>query len=163
MARSLGCVVLLCSVAVCAMGMGQEGGAAPPVRGSSFETVTIRGRVGWLADVLARRHGVQQVVEAAERVLVLETSAGELHPLIEDVRGRSFRRDARLRQFDVELVARRHHGSPFVQVVQVFELRKDGKYSIDYWCDICAIIMYELKDCDCCQGPIELRRTRSGE
>jgi hypothetical protein len=60
----------------------------------------------------------------------------------------------------VELVVRRYPGSPFVQVMQLFEIRKDGKYELDYWCDICSIIMYELKDCDCCQGPIELRRTK---
>ena len=39
---------------------------------------------------------------------------------------------------------------------------KDGKrLRITYWCDICAIAMYELKECECCQGPIELRRRKT--
>ena len=27
----------------------------------------------------------------------------------------------------------------------------------DYWCDICSIPMYEIKRCECCQGPIRMR------
>lgn len=128
-----------------------------------FVTVSLRGRVEWCSGVLTRRFGVNEVPEAAERVLVLETPAGELHPLAEDIRGRAFRRDARLRHVDVELLARRYRGSPFVQVIQAFELRPDGKYELDYWCDICSITMFELKECDCCQGPIELRRRKVSE
>jgi hypothetical protein len=60
----------------------------------------------------------------------------------------------------LELLVRRYADSPAVQVIRVFELAADGKYEIDYWCDICAITMFELKECECCQGPIELRRTK---
>ena len=44
-----------------------------------------------------------------------------------------------------------------VQVVRVYVLKPDGKYELDYWCDICSIAMYELKPCECCQGPTRLR------
>lgn len=111
-----------------------------------------------MAEALARLHGVKQVPEAAERTLALETADGALHPLIEDVRGRAFRRDERLRKMQVELLVRQHKGSPVVQIVRVYELTKEGKSEVDYWCEICAIAMFELKECDCCQGPIELRR-----
>ncbi|MCA9044880.1 MAG: hypothetical protein KDA69_11205, partial [Planctomycetaceae bacterium] len=37
-------------------------------------------------------------------------------------------------------------------------LEKDGtRQEMDYWCDICSIPMYEIKECECCQGPIEFR------
>jgi hypothetical protein len=47
-----------------------------------------------------------------------------------------------------------------LQVIRVFERRKDGLYEIDYWCDICAIPMYILKPCECCQGETRLRETK---
>ena len=90
---------------------------------------------------------------------------------IQDIRHRDLRvcrRDDRLARgvrdrrfwYPVELLVRRYQLSPAVQIIRVFEVGKDGLYELDYWCDVCAIAMYELKDCECCQGPIELRRTK---
>jgi hypothetical protein len=129
-------------------------------KGASFNQETIRGRVVFLAEAMERRTGAASVSEAKDRVLALETTKGELVPLLEDVRGRAFRRDERMRRPQIELLVRRYPGSPFVQVIRVFEIAKDGRYELDYWCDICAIAMYELKECECCQGPIELRRRK---
>jgi hypothetical protein len=128
---------------------------------TAFTLDTIRGRVVYLAEALEKRTGVAAVAEAKERILALETKSGELIPLLEDVRGRAFRRDERLRKMEVELLVRRYRGSPVVQIIRVFEVAKDGLYEVDYWCEICAIAMYELKDCECCQGPIELRKRKS--
>ncbi len=136
---------------------------AEPPAAPRFELRELRGRVVWLAEALARRHGIATVPEARQRVLALETAEGELFPLVEDVRGRAFRRDERLRKIEVELLVRQHTGSPMVQVIRVFEVRPDGQYELDYWCEICAIAMFELKVCDCCQGPIELRRRRKAD
>ena len=130
----------------------------PPATKADFATTTLRGRVVWMADAMARRHGVKSVAEARDRILALETADGQLLPLLEDVRGRAFRVDPRLRKLDVELLVRQHRGSPLLQVIGVNAIEKDGKFEIDYWCEICAIAMYELKPCDCCQGETELRR-----
>jgi len=127
--------------------------AQPP-----FVTKTIRGRVVWLAEAMHRLHEIESVPEAGDRILALETEDGELHPIVEDIRGRAFRRDDRLRKMKVELLVRQHQGSPMVQIVRVYELTEAGRFEIDYWCEICAIAMFEVKDCECCQGPIELRR-----
>jgi hypothetical protein len=129
--------------------------------GADFKLETIRGRVVYLAEALEERTGAATVEEAKERILALQTKSGELIPLWEDVRGRAFRRDERLRKMEVELLVRRYTGSPVVQVIRVFEVAKDGLYEVDYWCEICAIAMYELKECECCQGPIELRKRKS--
>lgn len=123
-----------------------------------YVTKTISGRVVWLAEAMSRLHGIKAVPEARDRLLALETPGGQLHPIVEDVRGRAFRRDERLRKMKVELLVRQHRGLPLVQVVRVFEQTKEGKFEIDYWCEICSIALFELKECDCCQGPIELRR-----
>ena len=130
---------------------------------TEFKLETLRGRVVFLAAALEQQFGVPSVPEAKESVLALKTVAGELIPLVEDVRGRAFRRDERLRNVEVELLARRYEGAPSVQIIRVFEVAKDGRYELDYWCDICAIAMYELKECECCQGPIELRRRKAEE
>ena len=128
--------------------------------GASFKTETIRGKVVFLAEVMQEASGVAVVPEARERVLALRTNDGTLVPLLEDVRARAFRRDERLRNMEVELVVRRYAISPMVQVIRVFEIAKEGKYEIDYWCEICSIAMFEKKDCECCQGEVELRRRR---
>jgi hypothetical protein len=130
--------------------------AEPP----AFELQTIGGRVVYLHEALEKKFGVKAVEEARERALALQTQGGTLVPLVEDVRGRAFRVDDRLRKAEVELLVRRYRGSPAVQIIRVFEVAEDGKYELDYWCDICAIAMFELKPCDCCQGETELRRRK---
>lgn len=127
---------------------------------SPFELQTHRGKVVYLAEALQRLHGIKSVDEAKERTLAVETADGNLIPLVEDVRGRAFRVDPRLREMQVELLLRKFKGSPAGQVIRVYELTKEGKFEIDYWCDICSIAMYELKVCECCQGDIALRRTK---
>jgi hypothetical protein len=109
---------------------------------------------------MLRRFGITTVPEAAKRSLALEKADGALVPIVEDVRGRAFRSDERLRKAEVELLVRRYEGSPAVQVIRLFELGKEAKYELDYWCDICAISMVELKPCDCCQGETILRRQK---
>jgi hypothetical protein len=127
---------------------------------AAFTTDTIRGRVVFLAEAIEKQAGLPSVPEARDRVLALQTAKGELIPLLEDVRGRAFRRDERLREMEVELVVRRYQHSPFVQIIRVIEVAKNGRFEIDYWCDVCAIAMFEKKDCDCCQGDVELRRRK---
>lgn len=118
----------------------------------------LRGRVVWLHEALKRRYGISTVPEAGKRILALETPQGQLFPIVEDIRGRAFRKDSRLRQLDTELLVRQHKGSPMVQIIRVYAYQKGQRQEVDYWCEICAIAMYELKPCDCCQGQIELRQ-----
>lgn len=127
----------------------------------AYETITVRGRVVWMAEALSRRFGIKTVREAEERLVALETNDGQLIPIVEDVRGRAFRKDERLMQMqDVELMGRRYEGSPMLQIIRMYEYRDDGKFQVDYWCDICAIIMYEYGPCDCCQDKNRLRKTK---
>ena len=58
----------------------------------------------------------------------------------------------------MELRVRRFVGSPMIQAIRVYSLSDGEKFELDYWCDICAIPMYQLKPCECCQGPIRIRR-----
>lgn len=140
-----------------AVAFAEDNQVADKARKPAYTTKRIAGRVVWAAEALSRLHGIKSVPEAAQRVLALETRDGQLFPFVEDKRGRSFRLDKRLRGIDVELLVRQYRGVPFVQVIQVFAIKKDGKYELDYWCEICAIAMFELKPCDCCQAEIELR------
>jgi hypothetical protein len=125
-----------------------------------YQSETIRGKVVFLVEAFEKQTGIRAVPEARERILALQTANGSLIPLLEDTRGRAFRRDERLREMTVELDVRRYRTSPAVQIIRVLEVAKDGRYEIDYWCDICAIPTVEKKDCECCQGPVELRRRK---
>jgi hypothetical protein len=122
-----------------------------------FATRSLRGRVLFLGDALDKRFGIKTVPEAAERTLALQSAEGELVPLVEDVRGRAFRADERLRGVDVARLVRRYDGSPLVQVIDVCTIKNGRKYEVDYWCDVCSISMVELKACECCQGETVLR------
>jgi hypothetical protein len=130
---------------------------------ATYRTESLRGRVVWLAEAMKRRFGIDLDADAAQWDVALETTDGQLLPIVKDARGRGFRLDPRLRDVDMELLVRRYEGSPMIQIIRVYTLKKDGKYELDYWCDICAIPMYELKDCECCQGPIRLRERREEE
>ena len=150
---------LLCLLAVSLIATtspAEEKPAAP-----KFTTQTLRGRVVFLAEALEKKYGVKSVTEAKEAALAMQDEAGKLHPLVEDVRGRAFRVDKRLRDIKVELLVRRYQDSPAVQIIGVYELAKDGRFEIDYWCSVCAIAMYELKQCECCQGETELRKRKA--
>ena len=133
----------------------------PPKPKPKYKSELLRGRVVYLAEAMQRRFGAKTVKEAGQRILALETAKGTLHPLFEDVRGRAFRSDKRLRNRDVTLLVRRYDGSPVVQIIRLFARNKAGLVELDYWCDICAIPMFELKPCDCCQGPIRLREQKA--
>ena len=125
-----------------------------------FKLQTYRGHAVFLNDELQKRFGITTVPEAAERSIALQTADGTLVPIVEDVRGRAFRADERLRKPEVEILVRKYEGLPAVQVIRLFEVTKEGKLELDYWCDICAIPMVELKPCECCQGETILRRRK---
>src|SRR3954451_24296057 len=120
-------------------------------------TETLRGKVVWLDEALARLYGVAVEPATAHTEVALETIAGSLVPIMSDTRGRAFAVDDRLRDIELELLVRRYAGAPFVQVIRVRKHTSEGLRELDYWCDICAIRMYILKDCECCQGPTRLR------
>ena len=48
-------------------------------------------------------------------------------------------------------------GTDQVQVIRVYTFHDGKKFELDYWCDVCSIPMFELKDCECCQGPTRIR------
>lgn len=121
------------------------------------QKVLLRGEVLLLPEAL-RQRGVKTYSEEIARQVVLKTPTGELIPLVPDWRGRAFGQDERLRSRPVELVVNRRAGIPWVSVLSIYAHDEGGKRSVvDYWCDVCAIPMYEIKDCECCQGPIRLR------
>lgn len=123
-----------------------------------YRTELIRGRVLWVADALKNEFDITTVPEAAESSLAFLTREGKLLPIVENLRGRAFRKDARLRDKDLELSLRIYEKHPYVQVVAVYAVDEDRRYEMDYWCDICSIVMYETGPCSCCQDANRLRK-----
>ncbi len=157
--RSGGSVAAMIFIAGALLLSSRLAAAEPP----TFKLETYRGHVVFLNEALAKRFGITTVPEAADRTLALQTADGTLVPIVEDVRGRAFRVDERLRKPEVEILVRKYEGSPAVQVIRLFEVGKEGRLELDYWCDICAISMVELKPCECCQGETVLRRLKVEE
>jgi hypothetical protein len=132
--------------------------ADPPANEEEPERLVLSGKVVLLADALKKR-GIKSYAEETKGQVVLRTRTGELVPIVADWRGRAFYQDERLRNRPVDLIVHRRRGVPWVQVLSIYTFDEAGVRSItDYWCDICAIPMYEIKDCECCQGPTRLRQ-----
>jgi hypothetical protein len=130
-------------------------------------TKHLRGQVVWLDEALKRRFDIAVDPDAEHQTVALEVAEGPIIPIAKDARGRGFHKDERLRNVEMELVVRRFENSPVAQVIQVFTIKPDNtgtisKFELDYWCDICAISMFELKECECCQGPTRLRERLVG-
>ena len=143
--------------------------ATPPTAGTSQPAPvderkhipeTLRGKVVWLADALERQFGVRTEADAARSAVVLETAEGRLVPIVPDTRGWAFTVDDRLRDVELELRVRRYERSPYVQVIRVLKRQQGELYEIDYWCDVCAIPMFILKPCECCQCETRLREQK---
>lgn len=124
----------------------------------AFRNELIRGQVVWLADGLKKQFGISSVPEVAQNSLALLTEDGQLFPIVENLRGRAFRKDERLRGKDMEILARRHEQQPLIQVLRVYQIEDGKRYEVDYWCDICAIVMFETGPCACCQDNNRLRK-----
>ncbi len=154
-------IVLATAVAWCSGARSAE----PPAKSNSekYTTEIVRGRVVWLDEALARRYGIAVEPPSAQTEVALETADGHLWPIVLDTRGRAFMVDKRLRGINVEMLVRRYADAPLIQVIRLFQRKADGLYEIDYWCDVCAIPMYILKPCECCQGPSRLREQKVEE
>ena len=126
----------------------------------AFETELIRGKVVWQAEALKSEFGISSVPEVAEHSLAILTPDGQLIPIVENLRGRAFRKDERLREMQVEILARRHKKQPSIQILRLYQIDKGQRFEVDYWCDVCAIVMYETGPCACCQDDNRLRRRR---
>jgi len=125
-------------------------------RESSAKKTLVRGTVVLWRDALKKR-GITSF-EEFDKLVAIETTYGQLLPIVPDWRGRAFFQDEKLRDREVELVGYRRSDTSTFQVLMIFTFDKDGKRQYtDYWCDICSIPMYEIKPCDCCQADIRLR------
>ena len=117
----------------------------------------VSGKVVLLSEALARRD-IKAYPDELRGQVVLETRDGGLLPIIPDWRGRALFQDKRLRDRPVDLLVRQRKSIPHLQVLSIYTFDEQGTRQLtDYWCDICSIPMYEIKDCECCQGPIRLR------
>lgn len=165
----IGCGLFCAAVAqdaksdkVPAEGAAESNAASPEKSGDKADTDAdvprrlYRGKVVLAQEALKKR-GVK-VADEMKSQAVLETLDGDLIPIAADWRGRAFFQDKRLRDRRVDLVGYQRPGIPWLQVLIVYVVNEKGEREVmDYWCDICAIPMYEIKDCECCQGPIRLR------
>ncbi len=91
-----------------------------------------------------------------KKIAYLKTDDGKYIPIKNDWRGRAFLLDKQLRNRKIELIGIQHHES--IQVLVVYTFNKNGKRQYtDYWCEVCAIPMYEPKLCECCQDKNVIR------
>lgn len=141
---------------------GQESGP-PQERKDDANVVTLDGQAVLYGPALRKRLKLELVDDSLDKVVAYETKEGRLIPILPTEAGLFFLRDERVRNKPMRITARIHKNDSALEVI-TFHSLVDGKPNeIYYWCEICSIQMYHLKDCDCCQGPIELREHPVGE
>ena len=129
---------------------------AKPTTADASSQELFRGKVVFVREALARRK--IEAREEFDKQVALETESGELIPIVPDWRGRAFFQDEHLRNRAVELVGKRAKGVPYLQVLIIFTFDEKGtRQYTDYYCDTCGFAIYEIKPCECCQGPVHLR------
>jgi hypothetical protein len=132
-------------------------------REPSFKLKQFRGKVVLYGAALEEQLGIALEEPIASELYALVTDKGEILPLLPTGSALLFSADPRTRDRPMQITARVYEKTPGLHVIEVHSI-KDGKlHEIYYWCEICSIKMYRLKDCDCCQGPIELREHPVGE
>ena len=122
----------------------------------TMETVVLKGKVVELTAALKAR-GLPFDEEPVATQVVLQGADGTLTPLLRDDASRALFVDERLRNRPTEIVARRHSGLPYLQVVS-FRVEDEGRLRTpEYYCDVCTISVRYPQECPCCQGPMDLR------
>jgi hypothetical protein len=155
--RAGGCVLTLLAFLAPAEALlaGSGSGGKQQAADTSSQQL-FRGKVVLVREALARRK--IETREEFDKQVALETDSGELIPIAPDWRGRAFFQDEHLRNRRVELVGKRAKGVPYLQVLIIFTFDENGtRQYTDYYCDTCGFAMYEIKPCECCQGPVHLR------
>jgi len=121
------------------------------------ETITKTGKVVDLSTVL-KSMGLSFDVEPVMRQVILQEPDGTITPLLSNEASRALFLDERLRNRPAEIVARRHPGLPYLELVS-FRVEEEGRFRIpEYYCEVCTISdRYPQESCSCCQGPMVLR------
>ncbi|MBY0586452.1 hypothetical protein K2X85_04705 [bacterium] len=132
----------------------------PPVAEGVIE---VDGQAVYLGPSIKKRLGREMLDPALDDVVAIETESGKLYPLMPTESGLFFYRDEQVRQRPMRVKGRWHEDLRMLEVIDRFSLVDGKPNEVYYWCEICAIQMYHLKECDCCQGPIERREHPVGE
>lgn len=125
--------------------------------------VTLEGKAVMYGPAVAERLGISLLDPAMSSIVAFQTDDGRLLPILPTEAGLFFYKDERVRDRPMRVVGRWHEDASALEVIDRYVLVDGKPNEIYYWCEICSIRMYHLKECDCCQGPIELREHPVGE
>lgn len=136
---------------------------APSHQEAKFRVVTLRGKVVSYRKALEERLGVKLVESKSEGSLCLATEDGAVLPLWPSDAAQFFYDDPRNLGRSVQITGRQYPDAPGLFALDVRSIKDGVLHEIYYWCDICSIKMFRWQQCECCQGPIELREHPVGE
>lgn len=122
----------------------------------TYRLETYRGEVVMLTELPSLKNLVFDKEPVLKQVVLLQAD-GSFLPLLSDDASRALFIDKRVRNKKAELVARKHKGMPYLQVVS-FKIESEGKLQTpEYYCEVCAISVRFPQDCPCCQGELIFR------
>lgn len=121
------------------------------------EDIRVRGRVVCLTEELQRLHQVQPDCETRGHVYALKTTEGQYYPLLPTDSAAAVWLDARYRERELQVTARRFPQTSFIEVIKYQSWRDNKLYNLDYYCAVCNISTHKPEACVCCQDPVEFR------
>lgn len=126
-------------------------------------TIELEGKAVLLGDAVRAKTKLELADPAIDDVVAFETNDGRLLPILPTESGLFFYRDPAVRNRPMRVKARVREGLAALEIIDRVALVDGKPHEIYYWCEICSIRMYHKKDCECCQGPTELREHPVGE
>lgn len=162
--------LVLIFVATC--GCAGPGAARPPVAcndtsrqgdDGDVTVVELEGMAVLLGDAVHARTKLELADAAMDDVVAFATNNGRLIAILPTESALFFYRDAAVRNRPMRVTARVWPGLDALEIIDRVALVDGKPHEIYYWCEICSIRMYHKKDCECCQGPTELREHPVGE
>jgi hypothetical protein len=121
--------------------------------------VTVRGRVVCLTEELEREFQIAPDCDKRGHVYSLKAPDGKILTFLPTDTAAAVWDDARVRERELQVTARRVPGTSFIEVIKLQSLVAGRLHDLYYYCDVCAITTHKPGPCACCQDPVVFHET----
>ncbi len=152
----LSLLIMLLAVAVAAEAAEPAARPANPTTSDAeVPIVELRGRIVCVPEEIQRLHAAELPYDHSH-AWGLKTTDGRIYSILRGKYSKAIDLDERLRTKELLVKARLFPKTQIIEVMHLHSVVGGAEHVLHYWCDVCAIRMLALEQCDCCQGPVRL-------
>src|SRR2546426_3766195 len=153
--------MLVVSVIIFAADAPKPGAKAPkPKDAAEVREVQIRGRIVCLPEAMHELFGTD-LPSKHEHLYGFKTTDGTFYTLLRTKWSEGLFVDKRLQEKELILRGKVLPKTQLFDMTTMRSVRNGVVFDLYYYCDICAIKTLAPGPCMCCQGPVELKETRT--